>query len=104
MDRADNTLVDRTTRVAGRTTRWTTPPQQADGMTVVDVLPRSSLEFAGQAPYGLVRLCCALTVYGQLNTPGVPHLETKLGCVRSLCHGSASPTEEDRCDSGEGAS
>ena len=74
-------------------------------MTVTEVLERVSLGIGGEQPApGLVRLCCALTVYGQLNTPGVPHLDTKLRCVRSLCHGSASPTEEDRCDSGEGAS
>ncbi len=103
MDSADNTLGDRTTRVAGRTTPWTTPPGQADGMTT-DVLTRSNLEVANQAAPGLVRLCCALTVYGQVNTPGVPHLGTKLRCVHGLCHGSASPSEEESCDSGQGAS
>ena len=103
MDGADNTLGDRTTRVAGRTTPWTTPPGQADGMTT-DVLTRSNLEAANQAAPGLVRLCCALTVYGQVNTPVVPNLETKLRCVPGLCHGAPSPSEEESCDSGQGAS
>jgi hypothetical protein len=74
-------------------------------VTVGDVLERTGEGIgAVQSAPGLVRLCCALTSYRQLNTPGVPHLGIRLSCVRSLCHRAASPTEEDRCDSGEGAS